>query len=138
MSKLVKKFGQFTQAMGEMMGSTQKTGIYVVVVTLTTFPDTSEDFKRLQGDTKARKECIDHIENGLELIYKSLCKITGQCGRLIDNIAKEKDSIDGKEKKLISQVLAQGMSNYGGVLPNNSPYGLLYLADSVSQSQFQD
>jgi hypothetical protein len=36
--------------------------------------DTSEEFKRLQGDTISRKECIDLIMTPLEAYHKTICK----------------------------------------------------------------
>lgn len=43
---------------------------------------------------------------------------------VFDAIAKMKDSIDDKEKKLILQVLSQAMAHYGAVLPTDSQYGI--------------
>lgn len=106
MSKLVKKFGQFSQWTGEKLGSSQKT-------------DTSEEFKRLQGDTESRKECIDLIMTPMEALYKT--------------VSKMKDSIDDKEKKLILQVLSQAMSHYGAVLPTDSQYGIVL--NKVAETQ---
>ena len=45
---------------------------------------------------------------------------------LSDAIAKMKDSIDDKEKKLILQVLSQAMAHYGAVLPTDSQYGSVH------------
>jgi hypothetical protein len=76
MSKIVKKFGQFTQASQTLfltiLVDRRKTRKYAknrsIIIQLT--PETSEEFKRLQDDTKSRKECIDDIMSPLEAYFK--------------------------------------------------------------------
>jgi hypothetical protein len=88
--KLGKKIGQLTQWTTEKLGSKSKT-------------ETSEEFRRLQEETKVRRDCLRAIQEPLEMYYKQL--------------AKEKGS------KLLLEALANGFETYGSILPEGSSYG---------------
>lgn len=81
---------------GEKFGGTSKTEV-------------GDEFKKLENETDMRKELTEKLYESTNLYLKQL--------------GKRKDSPCDKTKKMPLEILGQGMTAYGVLLPKESIYG---------------